>query len=132
LAHFLGDTTSPFGFNNSDSETAETGHIFWTVTGTYAGAIFIVVPIDNIVAAIFNTPVAAVCFKNVLGVRLGRGTTGNPVGDFRALLTGFFIDGLPFDNKPLSNVGKMEIGVKFGRGPDFADFNSAMDFSPAF
>ena len=70
LSHFLCDATYAFGFDDSNSKAPESGHIFWAVAGAYPTAIFIVVPIDDVVAAILDTPMGAVNVKNPLCVGL--------------------------------------------------------------
>ena len=92
----------------------------------YPAAVFIKVPIDNVMTAVFDAPVAAVGGKHALRVGLLRGSAGDAIGDFTGVFTGFFICGLPLDDKSLSNVGKVQIAVKFGCGPDFADFDPAV------
>jgi hypothetical protein len=76
------------------------------VASAYPAAIFIVVPIDDIVAAILDAPVAAVGGKNTLGIGLVWGSASDAVDDFTGLFAGLFFYGLSFDDKSLSNVGK--------------------------
>ena len=61
-------------------------------------------------------------------VRVGlvRGAAGDAVGDFTGVFAGFFVGGLSLDDESLSDVRKVEIGVEFGCGPDFADFDAAV------
>ena len=73
--------------------------------------------------AVFDAPVAAVGGKNVLSVGLLRGSAGDAIGNFTGVFTVFFVCGLPLDDKSLSDMGKVEIAVEFGCGPDFADFD---------
>ena len=91
-----------------------------------AAAVFVIVPIDNVMTAVFDAPVAAVGGKHALRVGLLRGLTGNTIGDFTGVFTGFFICELALDDKSLSDMRKVQIAVKFGCGPDFADFDAAM------
>jgi len=92
----------------------------------YAAAVFVIVPIDNVMATVFDTPVAPVGSKNALGVGLFRGSAGDAVGGFTRVFSAFFVCGFSLDDKGLSDVGKVEIGVEFGCGPDFADFDPAV------
>ena len=48
----------------------------------YSAAIFVIVPIDNVMAAVFDAPVAAVSGKYALRVGLFRSSAGNAIGDF--------------------------------------------------
>jgi hypothetical protein len=46
------------------------GDVLSTVAGAYAAAIFIVVPIDHVVAAVLNTPMGAICLNEACLPRL--------------------------------------------------------------
>ena len=75
LSHFLCDTAYAFGFDDANSESPQSSDVFWAVTSAYAAAVFVIVPIDNIVAAVLDAPVSAVDVKKTLasawfGVRL--------------------------------------------------------------
>jgi len=93
------------------------------MAGAYAAAVFVEVPVQDIVATIFDAPVAPVGGKDALGIGLLWSSAGNAVGDFTGVGTGFFIGGLPLNNKSLSNVRKVQIIVEFGSSPDFTDFD---------
>ena len=120
------DATHAFGFDDANGKTAQSGHVFRAVTSAYAAAVFVIVPIDNVMTAVFDAPVATVGGKNALRVGLLRGSAGDAVGDFTGVFTAFFICGLPLDEKSLSDVRKVQIAVEFGCGPDFTDFDPAM------
>ena len=92
----------------------------------YPTAVFGVVPIDNVMTAVFDAPVAAVGGKHAFRVGLFRGSAGNAIGDFTGVFTGFFIGELALDDKSLSDVRKVQIVVEFGGGPDFADFDATV------
>jgi len=92
----------------------------------YAASVFVIVPIDNVMTAVFDAPVATVGGKHALRVGLLRSSAGNAIGDFTGVFTGFFICGLPLDEKSLSDVRKVQIAVEFGCGPDCADFDPAV------
>ena len=79
LPHFVRHTFYPLGFNNADSKAPKVSGIFRAVTGAYPTSVFIIIPVDDVVAAIFDAPVASVCFKHLLGVGLLRGLAGDPV-----------------------------------------------------
>lgn len=122
----MGDAAHTFGLDDADGKTAQSGNVFRTMTCAYAAAVFVIVPIDNVMAAVFDTPVAAVGGKKALSVGLLRVLTGDAVGDFTGVFTAFFICGLPLDDKSLSNMRKVQITIEFGCGPDFADFDPAV------
>ena len=96
------------------------------MAGLYPAAVFVKVPIDNVMTAVFDAPVAAVGGKHALRVGLLRGPAGNAIGDVTGVFAGFFICELPLDDKSLSDMRKVQIAVKFGCGPDFADFDAAV------
>ena len=93
---------------------------------TYPAAVFVIVPIDNVMTAVFDAPVAAVGGKHALRVGLLRGSAGDAICDFTREFTGFFICEFALDDKSLSDVRKVQIAVEFGCGPDFADFDAAV------
>ena len=78
----MGDITYPFGLNDADGKTTQSSHIFRTIASSYTAAIFVIVPIDNVMATVFDAPVAAVGGKNALGVGLFRSSAGNTISDF--------------------------------------------------
>jgi hypothetical protein len=96
------------------------------MASAYPAAVFIEVPIDNVMAAVFDAPVTAVGGKNALRIGLIRGSAGDAVGDVTGVFTAFFICEFPLDDKSLSDVGKVQIAVEFSSGPDFADFDPAV------
>ena len=96
------------------------------MAGSYPAAVFVIVPIDNVMTAVFYAPVSAVGGKHALRVGLLSSSAGNAIGDVTGVFTGFFICGLALDDKSLSDVRKAQIAVEFGCGPDFADFDAAV------
>jgi len=96
------------------------------MAGSYPAAIFVIVPINNVMTAVFNAPVATVGGQHALRVGLFRSSAGNAIGDFTGVLIGFFIGELALDDKSLSDVRKVQIVVEFGGGPDFSDFDATV------
>lgn len=90
----------------------------------YATAIFVIVPIDNVMAAVFNTPVTTIDRKQAFGVGLFRRSTGYAISDIMGMFAGFFVNGFSFDNKSLANMRKVQIIVEFGCSPYFTSFDS--------
>ena len=103
----MGDAAYAFGFDEANGESAQSRDVFWAVTSAYATAVFVIVPIDNVMTAVFDAPVAAVGGKDGLRVGLLRSSAGDAIGDFTGVFTGFFICGLPLDEKSLSDVRKV-------------------------
>lgn len=123
LPHFLCDAANAFRFDDADGESPQSSNVFGAVTSTYAATVFVIVPVDNVMTAVFDAPVAAVGGKNVLSVGLLRGSAGYAIGNFAGVFTAFFVCGLPLDDKSLSDMGKVQIAVECSGGPDFADFD---------
>jgi len=92
----------------------------------YSAAVFVIVPIDNVMTAVFDAPVATIGGQHALCVSLLSSSTGNAIGDVTGVFTGFFICELALDDKSLSEVRKVQIAVEFGGSPDFADFDAAV------
>ena len=115
-----------FQLDATDSKTAQTSHVFRAMASAYATAVFVIVPIDNVMTAVFDAPVAAVGGKNALSVSLFRRSAGDAIGDFTRVFTTLFVCGFSLDDKCLSNMRKVQIVVEFRCGPDFADFDAAV------
>ena len=120
------DAAYSFGFDDTNGKAAQARDIFRAMAGSYPASVFVIVPIDNVMTAVFDTPVAAVGGKHTLRVSLLRGPAGNAICDFTGVFTGFFICALALDDKSLLNVRKVQIAVEFGSGPDFTDFDAAV------
>jgi hypothetical protein len=72
LADFLGDVGDASGLDQADGETAQTGDVFRAVSGADAAAIFVVDPVEDVMAGIFDGPVSAVDLEDAFGVGLLR------------------------------------------------------------
>ena len=119
-------TANAFGFDNTDSESPQSGYVFWSVTNAYTAAVFVIVPIDDVMATVFDTPVAAIGGKHLLWVGLVKRSACDAVCNFTGIFSAFFIGGLPLDEEGLSNVRKVEVVVEFVRDPYFASFDPAV------
>jgi len=64
LAHFLGDVGYALGLDHADGEAAQAGDVFGAVTGADAAAVLVIVPIEDVVAAIFDAPMPSVSLKD--------------------------------------------------------------------
>jgi hypothetical protein len=60
LSHFLCNAAYAFGLDDCSSEAAKPGDIFRTVTGPDSTAVLVIVPIEDVVAAVLDVPVLAV------------------------------------------------------------------------
>jgi len=126
LADFLSDRFRAFRLDQANSKAAQAGDVLRAVTGTDAATIFVKVPIENVVAAVFDGPVAAVDIEEALGIGLLGRAAGDAVGEIAGRVASFLVDHDPFDEKDLADKGEVEIAVEFGRGPDVASFDATM------
>jgi hypothetical protein len=126
FSHFLCNAAYAFGFDDPDGKAAEAGDVFRAVAGAYATAVFIEIPVQDVVAAVFDGPVAAIDSKELLCVNLFRGSAGDAVGDVVGDLSGPLFNRFPLDQETLLHVGEVEVGIEFGGGPDFTGFDPTM------
>lgn len=126
MAYFLSDVFDSLGFNQTDGEAAQAGDVLGAMAGADAAAVLIVVPIEDVMTAIFDRPVATVDFEQAPSIGLFGGTAGDAIGHLAGGLTGFFINRGPFNGEDLADMGEIHIIVEFGTGPDFTGFDAAM------
>lgn len=60
LPHFLSCTADILGFDNTYGKSSQARHVFRTVADADSAAVFVIVPVDNVMATVFNAPMAAV------------------------------------------------------------------------
>lgn len=96
------------------------------MAGAYTTAIFIIVPIENVVAAVLDGPVLAVNLENTLRVGLIGGFTGDTVGDFKRTGATLLVSSVSLDDESLSDVREVEVVVEFGGGPDLSGFDASV------
>src|SRR5208282_4901319 len=106
---FLGDAARPAGFDDADGEAAEAGDIFRAVAHADAAAVLVKVPIENVVATVFDDPVPAVNLEHASGAGLLGSAASEAVGDFQRIFTRLFLGGLRIIKKKIANVRKVEI-----------------------
>jgi hypothetical protein len=126
LTHFLSNAGYPFRLDQGNGKTAEACYVFGTIAGAYPPSILIVIPVDDIVAAVLDSPVAAIDLKESLCVGLVGRPAGNSMDDFIGIFAGFLINTVTFDDKGLSDVRKVQVAIELGGGPDFSRFNTSM------
>jgi hypothetical protein len=73
LAHFLSDVFDSLGLNQSDGEAAQAGDVLRAVAGADAAAVLVVVPIEDVMTAVFDRPVATIDFEQAPGIGSGCG-----------------------------------------------------------
>jgi len=92
FSHFLCDASHALGFDDSDGKAAESGDVFRAIAGADAAAIFIEIPVQDVVAAVLDAPVAAVYGEELLGVCFVGLSAGDAVGDVVGALSGLFFN----------------------------------------
>lgn len=122
LPHLLGDTPYTLRLDDADSESSQSGDVLRAVPGAYPAPVFIVVPVEDVVTAVLDRPVAPVGREHALGIGFRRAPARDAVGDpllvLERFLAALFVYGVPFNHEGLSDVGKIEIPVQCGRCPD--------------
>jgi hypothetical protein len=126
LGHFLCHAVGAFGFDEADREAAQPGDIRRAMSCPDAAAVFVVVPINHVVASVFDAPMFAVSLKDFLGMSLLGRAVGHSVNDFVSLFAGFLVDAFPFDHEGLADMGKIQVLIKRCGCPNFAGFDAAM------
>jgi len=91
-----------------------------------AAAVFIVVPVNDVMATIFYTPMLAVRLKDFFGISLFWLATGHSVNDFMRVFTGFLFNGLSFNHEGLSDVREIQVTVKRRGCPYFSGFDASV------
>ena len=70
LSHFLCDAASTSGFDEGNGKTPEPSDVFRSISCSYPAAVFVVVPVDYVMATVFDTPVATIYSKDTFRVGL--------------------------------------------------------------
>ncbi len=112
--------------NNADCKAAQARDVFGAVARTDTTSIFIEIPIDHIVAAILNCPMAVIQFEDTLRTRLIGRTAGHSQGNFSRDFPVILADYLPLNQEYLSDMREVEIGVERGTAPDTPGLDSPM------
>ena len=128
VAHFFCDAEFSIGdkLNGTDGEATQAGHVFGAVACADTAAILIEVPIDDIVAAVFDGPMAAIRGEDTLWIGLFWRAAGDSQSGFQCQLAALFVKNLPLDQEDLADMRKVEMGVQRRTTPDAPGFNSAV------
>src|SRR5260370_33082775 len=113
-SHLLRHTSSAFGFEHPDGETAKPGDVFRAMAGTDATAVLIIVPIDHVVATL-DHPMPTVDLEHALRAGLFPRTAGEAVRNFQGALAGLFVLGVPLSDQRLAHMWKIERTIPFLR-----------------
>jgi len=92
-----------------------------------SAAILIIEPVEDVVAAVFDDPMATVHAKDLGWGGHFPGATGDAIGPFLSGFAGFLVIADALDQKGLANVGKVYEGVEYLGDPDASSFKSAMN-----
>jgi hypothetical protein len=115
----LSYNANAFGFDETDGESPEPGYVFWSITCSYAVAVFVVVPIDYVMATVFDTPVAAIGCKYAFWIGLVGCSACDAKCSFVGIFAVFLVRSLSLNHKSLANVRKVKIVVEFVCNPYF-------------
>jgi hypothetical protein len=77
----LSNAAHPFGLDNADGKSPESRHVFRTIALAYPAAVLIIVPVDDMMAAIFYGPMETIGVQDSLGVGFLRRPAGDAIGD---------------------------------------------------
>lgn len=121
-----GDAVVAAGLDHADGEATQECGVFGPVAGSDAAAVLIPVPVEHIMAAIFDGPVVAVEGEDALWIGGVWRVAGDAVGDFPGVSAGFLVDHVALDEKGLADAGEVEVVVEGGGGPDGAAFQAPM------
>jgi hypothetical protein len=85
-AHFFGDAGFSVreSFEDADGEATQSGDVGRAVSGGDARAVFVEIPVDEVVAAILDDPVSAIGGEDVRWI----GLLGSVTGDAKGVLDG--------------------------------------------
>ena len=75
------------------------------MAGADAAAVLAIVPVEDVVATVFDGPMPPVDLQDLLGTGLFRGAAGDAVGCLMGASAGLLVDGFPFDDKGLADAG---------------------------
>ena len=98
----------------------------WPVRIANGAAVLVPVPIQGVVTAVMDRPVATVEGQYTGGIGGVARMTGNPVDGLGRGLAGLLLDGVALDDEGVADTGKIEVVVEAGGRPDRALFDAAM------
>ncbi len=104
--HFFSNAANVFGFDNANGKASNAGDVFRSEASAYTASVFIEITVQDIVAAIFDGPVASIDSEELLRVGLFRGAAGDAIGYVVGDFPGFLFNIFPFDHKTLLKMGE--------------------------
>ena len=92
----------------------------------HTAAVFVEGHIADPMEPVFNRPMVSAQGEQALGIGLLGFQAGEAINGFGAELLGDLIGGVPADREDLTHMGKGDVIVQIGAGPDMTDFQSAV------
>jgi hypothetical protein len=80
LSHFLSNAASACGFDERNGETSQSGDVLRPISGSYPAAVLVEVPVDDVMATVFDAPVPPVDGRDALRIGLFGSLAGYSVG----------------------------------------------------
>jgi hypothetical protein len=112
FAHFLGDTFHTFfAFDDADGEAAQARHVLRAVAFADAASILVIVPVEDVVAAVLDAPVLPVITQNFFGAGLFCCFAGDAISNNAALFACFFVAGQTFHFERLADMREVQVVV---------------------
>ena len=124
MPHLLGDIPYALRLDDADGKSSESGDVLRAVAHAYPALIFIIVPVEDVVAAVLNGPVTTVYYEQARGVGFVRWSTGDTIGDLARGLAVLLPCGMPFNGEGLSHMREVEVVIEFSGGPNLPYFDS--------
>jgi hypothetical protein len=100
----LSNVFDTLGFDQAVNKAAQAGDVLGAVSGPNPAAVLVVVPSEDVVVFVFDSPAAAVDLQQASGIGLLGTTAGDAVGEIAGGLAGLFVDLDAFDGEGLSNM----------------------------
>ena len=104
------DRITALGLDQTDGEAAQAGDVLWSMASAQGTAIFIPVPVEDVVMGL-DAPVIAIKAKQSGGIGGVRGVVGEAIDGLDGLLPGLLVDGVALDGEDLPNAGEIEVIV---------------------
>ena len=83
LPNLLRHIVDPLRLHDSNGKASQASNVFRAMSSSHATTVLIMIPVNDVMAAVFDAPVTTVSGENALRVGLLLGTTGNADRLFR-------------------------------------------------
>ena len=126
LSHFLSNASRACGLDERNSETPQPCDVFRSIPGADSTAVLVIIPVDNVMATVLDTPVSPIDGEDGLRIGLLRRLAGYAVGDLAGTFACFLFGDVTFNAEYLANMREGEIAVEFWGSPDSSELDSAV------